>query len=95
MLYLQWDNRNSTVSNNGIDINRRARAIRDHYNDKIKARFDELGLEDGEYLGPKQCREMGDRAGIDYNNEQIANYIIDGQESTVLDRSHVGVSEEL
>lgn len=95
MLYLQWDNRNSTVSNNGTDINRRARAIRDHYNDKIKARFDELGLEDGEYLGPGQCREQNDRSGIDYKNEQIANYIIDGEESTVLNRSHVGVSEEL
>lgn len=95
MLYLQWNDGNSTVTNNVIDINRRARAIRDHYNDKIKARFDELGLVDGEYLGPGQCRDMNDRSGIDYNNEQIANYIIDGQESTVLDRSDVVASEEL
>ena len=95
MLYLQWDNRNSTVSNNGIDINRRARAIRDHYNDQIKARFDEFGLVDGEYLGPGQCRELGDRSGIDYNNEQIANYIIDGQESTIHDRSDMVASKEL
>lgn len=95
MLYLQWDNRNSTVTNNVTDINRRARAIRDHYNDRIKARFEEMGLHDGEWLGPGKCRELGDRAGIDYNNEQIANYIIDGQESTVLDRSHVGINEEL
>lgn len=95
MLYLQWDNRNSTVSNNVKDINRRARAIRDHYNDKIKARFDELGLVDGEYLGPGRCRISGDRSGIDYNNEQIANYIIDGEENTILNRSDVVASAEL
>lgn len=95
MLYLQWDNRNSTVSNNVKDINRRARAIRDHYNDKIKARFDELGLVDGEYLGPGRCRISGDRSGIDYNNEQIANYIIDGEENTILNRSNVVASAEL
>jgi glycosyltransferase involved in cell wall biosynthesis len=77
MLYLQWDNRNSTVTNNVIDINRRARAIRDHYNDRIKARFEEMGLYDGEWIGPGKCRDLSDRGGIDYSNEQVANYIIE------------------
>jgi glycosyltransferase involved in cell wall biosynthesis len=43
MLYLQYSNRNSTTSNNSIDINRRARLIRDYYNDKIHQRILDLG----------------------------------------------------
>jgi len=43
MLYLQYSDRNSTTSNNSIDINRRARLIRDHYNQRIHQRILDLG----------------------------------------------------
>ena len=43
MLYLQYSDRNSTTSNNSIDINRRARLIRDHYNHRIHQRILDLG----------------------------------------------------
>ena len=46
MLYLQYNNRNSTVDNNSTDINRRARLIRDHYDKKINERIKELGFDD-------------------------------------------------
>jgi glycosyltransferase involved in cell wall biosynthesis len=46
MLYLQYNNRNSTVDNNSTDINRRARLIRDHYDKRIHERIHELGFED-------------------------------------------------
>lgn len=46
MLYLQYNNRNSTVDNNAQDINRRARLIRDHYDKRIHERIKELGFED-------------------------------------------------
>ena len=46
MLYLQWNNRNSTVDNNSVDINRRARLIRDHYDFQIHQRIIELGKHD-------------------------------------------------
>lgn len=46
MLYLQYNNRNSTVDNNSLDINRRARLIRDHYDKRIHERIHELGFED-------------------------------------------------
>ena len=46
MLYLQWNNRNSAVDNNSVDINRRARLIRDHYDFQIHQRIIELGKHD-------------------------------------------------
>ena len=46
MLYLQYNDRNSTVDNNAIDINRRARLIRDHYDYQIHNRIKELGKDD-------------------------------------------------
>lgn len=46
MLYLQYNNRNSTVDNNVIDINRKARLIRDHYDKAIHNRIIELGKHD-------------------------------------------------
>jgi O-antigen biosynthesis protein len=46
MLYLQYNNRNSTVDNNASDINRRARLIRDHYDKRIHQRIQELGFDD-------------------------------------------------
>jgi glycosyltransferase involved in cell wall biosynthesis len=46
MLYLQYNDRNSAVDNNAIDINRRARLIRDHYDLQIHNRILELGKTD-------------------------------------------------
>jgi len=46
MLYLQYNNRNSAVDNNAIDINRRSRLIRDHYDLQIHNRILELGKTD-------------------------------------------------
>ena len=46
MLYLQYNDRNSTVDNNVIDINRRARLIRDHYDYQIHNRIIELNKHD-------------------------------------------------
>jgi glycosyltransferase involved in cell wall biosynthesis len=46
MLYLQWNNRNSAVDNNSVDINRRSRLIRDHYDFQIHQRIIELGKHD-------------------------------------------------
>lgn len=49
MLYLQYNNRNSTVDNNGTDINRKSRLIKEFYDRQIKDRFVELGVEDWEW----------------------------------------------
>jgi len=46
MLYLQYNNRNSAVDNNAIDINRRSRLIRDYYDLQIHNRILELGKKD-------------------------------------------------
>ena len=53
MLYLQWNNRNSTVDNNSVDINRRARLIRDHYDFQIHQRIIELGKHDWNWDGSR------------------------------------------
>lgn len=45
-LYIQWYNGKSTVNNNWIDINRRARVVRDIYDTQIHNRILELGGED-------------------------------------------------
>lgn len=50
LLYLQYNNQNSTVDNNSIDINRRARLIRDHYDLKIHNRIEELGKFDWNWI---------------------------------------------
>ena len=80
MLYLQFNNRNSTVDNNATDINRRARLIKDYYDPKIHARIAELGKVDTcwvEELG-MAGRLQNDRTGVVYGEEeQILNYIID------------------
>ena len=43
MLYLQYSDKNTTTSNNSIDINRRSRLIRDHYNERIHQRILDIG----------------------------------------------------
>ena len=80
MLYLQFNNHNSTVDNNATDINRRARLIKDHYDRQIHDRIAELGRVDTcwvEELG-MAGRLQNDRTGVVYGKEeQILNYIID------------------
>ena len=43
MLYLQYSDKNTTTDNNSIDINRRSRLIRDHYDKAIHQRIIDLG----------------------------------------------------
>jgi len=78
MLYLQYNNRNSTVGNNSVDINRRARLIKDHYDLAIHNRIKELGKFDNEWIEEKG--HSSKLQNISHNllygeNEQILNYI--------------------
>jgi glycosyltransferase involved in cell wall biosynthesis len=78
VLYLQYNNRNSTVDNNVIDINRRARLIRDYYDKAIHNRIQELGFEDWNWdnnLGHSQKFQNMTPIRKYYNDEQIMNYI--------------------
>jgi hypothetical protein len=78
VLYLQYNNRSSTVDNNAIDINRRARLIRDYYDKAIHNRILELGYDDWCWIEEKQeshkfqthqpCKKY-------YEEEQVMNYI--------------------
>ena len=43
VLYVQYSDKNTTTDNNSIDINRRSRLIRDHYNKRINQRIKDLG----------------------------------------------------
>jgi len=78
MLYLQYNNRNSTVDNNGIDINRRARLIRDHYDKQIHDRILELGKHDWNWddeLGHSQKFQNNTPIRKYFKEEQVLNYI--------------------
>lgn len=78
MLYLQYNNRNSTVDNNGIDINRRARLIRDHYDKQIHDRILELGKHDwnwDEEKGYSQKFQNDTPIRKYFKDEQVLNYI--------------------
>jgi len=80
MLYLQYNNRNSTVDNNATDINRRSRLIKDAYDQRIHERILQLDKKDtcwDENLGHAR-RLQNDMFGVVYGKEeQILNYIID------------------
>jgi hypothetical protein len=78
MLYLQYNNRNSTVDNNAIDINRRARLIRDHYDKRIHERIQEFGFEDwywDEERGHSHKFQRHTPVKKFYNEEGVMNYI--------------------
>jgi len=80
VLYIQYNNRSSTVDHNSIDINRRARLIRDYYDKAIHDRILELGKIDwnwDEKLGHSQ--KLQNRVSIRkyYDEEQILNYTYD------------------
>ena len=80
MLYLQFNNHNSTVDNNSIDINRRSRLIKDYYDLAIHNRIQELGKHDSCWIDELNSagRLQNDRTGVlRGENEQILNYIID------------------
>jgi len=77
-LYLQYNNRNSTVDNNATDINRRARLIRDYYDEAIHNRIIELGYDDWNWdEETKQSQRFQNRVPIRkyFEEEQIMNYI--------------------
>jgi hypothetical protein len=78
MLYLQWNNRNSTVDNNAKDINRRARLIRDHYDKQIHDRILVLGKKDWNWdkkLGHSQKLQNNTPIRKYFKEEQVLNYI--------------------
>lgn len=80
MLYLQYNNGNSTVDNNATDINRRARLIKDHYDQRIHHRIQELGCVDSCWIPElnRAGRLQNDPTGVVFGEqEQILNYIID------------------
>jgi glycosyltransferase involved in cell wall biosynthesis len=78
VLYLQYNNKNSTTDNNSSDINRRARLIRDHYDKKIHQRIAELGFFDwnwNEELGHSNKFQNGGQNARYFEEEQVMNYI--------------------
>lgn len=78
MLYLQYNNRNSTVGSNSVDINRRARLIKDHYDLRIHNRIRELGKFDHEWIPEKghSNKLQNDSQNLMFGaDEQILNYI--------------------
>ena len=82
MLYIQHNNHNSTVDNNSIDINKRARLIRDHYDLAIHNRIIELGFKDWNWnneLGHSQKISNEVLVRKYYEEEQILNYIYDNK----------------
>lgn len=77
-LYIQYNNRNSTVDNNSTDINRRARIIRDFYDEAIHKRILELGFKDWNWNEEtKQSQRLQNRVPIKkyFEEEQVMNYI--------------------
>lgn len=76
LLYLQYNNNNSTVDNNVIDINRRARLIKDHFDLKIHNRIQELGKKDWmwDYESKRSYLSYSDKLKY-YEEEQVMNYI--------------------
>ena len=78
MLYLQWNNRNSTVDNNFTDINRRSRLIRDFYDKQIHDRIIELGFNDwnwDEVNGHSQKYQNKVFTKKYYQEEEVLNHI--------------------
>jgi O-antigen biosynthesis protein len=78
VLYLQYNNRNSTVDNNAIDINRRARLIRDYYDTAIHNRIIELGFHDWNWIEEDgTSQKLQNRAPIRkyFGEEEVMNYI--------------------
>lgn len=78
MLYLQWNNRNSVVDNNSVDINRRSRLIRDHYDFQIHQRIIELGKHDWNWDGSRGHSQKFQNMIYTkkyYQEEEVLNHI--------------------
>jgi glycosyltransferase involved in cell wall biosynthesis len=82
MLYIQYFKLGSTVDLNAFDINRRARLIRDFYNQEIHKRIEELGFHDWEWDETKNDSiHKSSWARVDKSDiglgeqEQVLNYI--------------------
>lgn len=76
MLYLQYNNRNSTVDNNVTDINRRARLIKDHFDLKIHQRIEELGKYDWMWDNDNNRSYLEFYNKLKYHeSEEVMNYI--------------------
>ena len=77
VLYMQWNDFNSTVDNNIVDINRRARLIRDYYDTDIHKRIVELGKFDWDW--DEQTNSCHHTWWLDptrfYEKEEVLNYI--------------------
>lgn len=82
MLYVQYNNWNSTVDNNVKDINRRARLIKDYYDPFIHQRILELGKEDWSW-NKEEGRAYHLQSWMDrtryYEREQVLNYIVESK----------------
>jgi len=77
LLYLQYNNRNSTVDNNSTDINRKARLIKDYYEQQIHQRFIDLGCNDWEWNDKDNRANLFqfDRDRLKYyKDENMVNY---------------------
>ena len=78
VLYLQYNNKNSTADNNATDINRRARLIRDHYDTAIHNRIIELGFHDWNWDdNVKHSQKFQNLVTVKkyFEEEQVMNYI--------------------
>jgi glycosyltransferase involved in cell wall biosynthesis len=79
MLYLQYSDKNTTTSNNSIDINRRARLIRDYYNERIHQRILELGGVDWDWDENTRTSPRLQNSGFDRlkfgDEESYLNYV--------------------
>jgi hypothetical protein len=80
VLYIQWNNRNSTTDNNSIDINRRSRLIRDYYDKQIHQKIIDMGKIDWNWVEEEGCsQKFQNHIFITkyHEEEQILNYIYD------------------
>ena len=57
VLYIQYNNKNTTVDNNAIDINRRARLVRDYYDKKIHEKIIKMGKHDWNWVENENCSQ--------------------------------------
>jgi hypothetical protein len=78
LLYVQWSNENTTTDNNVIDINRRARLIRDSYDLRIHNRITELGYKDWNWIESENHSYSFERhvpVKKYYQEEEVMNYV--------------------
>jgi glycosyltransferase involved in cell wall biosynthesis len=82
MLYLQFFHNSNTQNTSRADIQRRVRVIASYYNERIKNRFEELGVNDWAYEGNPQWPintesrfgEMEGSVNYIFNNEEKIDY---------------------